>query len=458
MQAIAIQVIGTTFFYIISVYLSKESFGIISWVNAVSVFITTLLGFGLEQVVIRRIAASNRSNWAAAAFFIHSIIGSVITFLLLLLVSTLIKINAATSQFLPWFFAAQCLIYIGIPLKQFLNAKEKFTPYGIIAIISNSSKIIAVWFLIRSHTLDTYTVAIIMIIAAAFELICLLIYLLTKTDLHFKFRFSAYRKLLKESSAQYLSVIFDMSLSRIDWILLGILTTSTILADYSFAYRAFELAKLPMVIIAQLILPRLAKLIANKQGNSSQQLINSLNIAEMFFAMMIPLLLNILWVPVVNSITAGKYGTTNALQFFILSLCIPLQFFINLLWSLSFAAKKYKPVAGITIGCAVANIALNLVFIPKHDGVGASIAFLATTIIQAGLYYKFVYKRVMPVSIRPILLFGGIASVIYYGVISIHIHFLLQLLIAAAGYIIIAVASGQLNKQHVSNLKHFFAE
>ncbi|WP_432326498.1 hypothetical protein ACRQ5D_21230 [Mucilaginibacter sp. P25] len=73
MQALALQVLGSIFFYIISVYLSKDSFGAISWMNALSIFVTTILGFGLEQVVIRRIAASQRSDWAAAAFLFHSL-------------------------------------------------------------------------------------------------------------------------------------------------------------------------------------------------------------------------------------------------------------------------------------------------------------------------------------------------------------------------------------------------
>jgi O-antigen/teichoic acid export membrane protein len=91
----------------------------------------------------------------------------------------------------------------------------------------------------------------------------LIIYLVAKTSFSFKFYFKAYTKLLKESSSQYISVIFDISLSRMDWILLGVMTTSSVLADYSFAYRAYELARLPMLIIAPLILPRFARLLAS---------------------------------------------------------------------------------------------------------------------------------------------------------------------------------------------------
>ena len=71
----AIQVFGVLFFWVISFYLPKDEFGIISWANAVSMFLTTILSCGMEQVIVRRIAASSRSDWAAAAYFFHTIAG-----------------------------------------------------------------------------------------------------------------------------------------------------------------------------------------------------------------------------------------------------------------------------------------------------------------------------------------------------------------------------------------------
>ena len=162
----------------------------------------------------------------------------------------LFKAGPQSLKVLPWFFLAQGLIYIGVPLKQFLNAKERFTPYGVIAVISNTAKVVIACLLISDHTLDLRSIIIILTGTAAFELLGLLIYLLSKTDFNFTLKFKAYFKLLKEASAQYLSVIFDMSLSRMDWILLGIMTSNVVLADYSFAYRAYELARLPLLIIA----------------------------------------------------------------------------------------------------------------------------------------------------------------------------------------------------------------
>jgi O-antigen/teichoic acid export membrane protein len=460
LQAFAVQILGSIFFYLISVYLTKENFGLISWMNAVSFFLTTLLGFGMEQVVVRRIAASNRSDWAAAAFFIHALSGSLITLLILLVLNALVGSHSVVYQLLPWFFGAQALLFIGIPLKQFLNAKEEFRPYGIIAVFSNICKIAAAYVLLQTHMLDTYTVIIVLICTAGFELGCLLIYIVTKTTFNFKLHFKAYIKLIKESSAQYLSVIFDMSLSRMDWILLGIMTTNVVLADYSFAYRAYELSRLPMLIIAPLILPRFSRMMASKSkpGALQQYYINAFGTVEMFFAVMIPLTLNILWEPVVILITKGKYGSANSLQFLILSLCIPLQFFINLLWSLSFGAKKYRSVTTITVICAITNVVLNLVLISKFNGLGAAVAFLITTLLQGYLYYKLVSKEIMKITLRPVIIFVASAAAIYFITIHINVNFVVQMVIAVSLYVAVAVLSKQINKQHIYNFKHFLSK
>ena len=56
-QVIAIQFLGGVFFYIISLYLSKSEFGLISWSNGICLTITLLLGFGVGFLVLVGIAA-----------------------------------------------------------------------------------------------------------------------------------------------------------------------------------------------------------------------------------------------------------------------------------------------------------------------------------------------------------------------------------------------------------------
>src|SRR5690606_35738099 len=108
-----------------------------------------------------------------------------------------------------------------------------------------------------------------------------------------------------------------------------------------------------------------------------------------------PLALNILWSPVMDYITKGKYGTVNHTQFLILSICIPFQFFINMLWSLGFSSRHYKPISIIIGATSILNILLNLFMIPVWGAEGAAIAYLSTTVIQLVLYYLLISKHVV---------------------------------------------------------------
>lgn len=455
MQAVAVQVLGGLFFYIASVYLTKADLGIISWLNAISIFITTFLGMGLEQVVVRRIAVSKRSDWAAAAFFLHTVAGFVIVLIFFTAMAALLP-GSSTLKIMPWFFVAQGLLYMGTALKQFLNAHERFTPYALIALISNTSKILIALLLIQRHALSVHTVLMLLIGTACFELCCLVLYVFAFTPLRLKFRFKAYVLLIRESFAQYLSVISDISLSRIDWVMLGFFTPDVILADYSFAYRAFELAKLPVAVFAPIILPRLSRIMAlNKFDTADQRTIDSFNRVGVFFTTAVSLALNVLWVPVVTLLTKGKYGDTNAVIFLILSACIPLQFFINLLWSISFGAKKYRNISAITISCAIGNIVLNLVMIPLYNGLGAAAAFLITTLLQAILYCFIVSRLTFTAPAWPLVVCVPAALAIYLTIGMTGIHSVFRLIISLAIYTFWGLATGHVGKKHIQNVKKF---
>ncbi len=457
LQAISVQVLGVVFLGIVAYYLSDEEFGIISWANALSMFITTIIGFGLEQVVVRRIAASPSSNWAAASFLFHVFIGSIISIAFVTIFSYTCANCGIAVSYLPLFYVAQSVILLIVPLKQFLNAKHIFTPYGVIAIISNILKISIAFVLVKMSYLSVEVVALIFIGSSLLEFIALLIYILAKTDFSFRFKMQAYKKLIKEATPQYLSAIFDTTLSRIDWILLGIIGVSfAATAAYSFAYRAYELARLPIVIIAPVILNIFANQLA-KDGRLSEEkktIVNDIFTVEAFIAVLIPLVFSIIWAPVLDSIPnfADKYGSKNEAEFIILSVCIPLHFFINLLWTLSFSARKYKKITTITVITAVSNVVLNLVLIPLYSSIGAAIAYFITTIIQAAFFYKLVQDYIIKVPVRPMLLFMLIAVGAYLLSTRLHIHVAFRVLAALLIYIAAGFITRTIRKQNLLTL------
>jgi O-antigen/teichoic acid export membrane protein len=284
-------------------------------------------------------------------------------------------------------------------------------------------------------------------------------YLLTKKMLRLRFKRRAYFTLIREAVPQYVSVIFDMSLSRMDWILLGLMSTSGALANYSFAYRAFEIARLPVSIIALMILPGFARMLSGSRIPTELQRnqISSFNRTEATVATAIVLVLNILWTPVVGLITAGKYGQSNAAELLLLSLCIPILFYTNLLWSVCFGARKYKQLSVITIICAVVNIVLNLALIPIYNGLGSAAAFLITCCLQAALYYRLSARQLFAVALWPPFVFLAYGMAIYFGVRQLQVHYLLQLLIGLTAFFVVAIAFDCLSRQHIRQSKKLLA-
>lgn len=458
LQAISIQVFGAAFFIVISFAFSTEDFGIISWVNTVSITLTTILSFGMEQIVIRRIAASDRSDWAAAAFLFHALVGSILTFAVLAMLSWFVPDETGRLQFLPIFFLAQSLIYIATPLKQFLNAKQRFAPYALIAVVSNIIKIILALVVISKGVLSIYIIAEILLFCAVLEFVSLLVFLFKRSDFSFRFKFVAYFKLLKESSPQFVAVLFDTSLSRIDWILLGLISTNAVTGLYALAYRAYEISRLPIVVIAPIILNIFSRmLVGGKRPEAEkQQAVRHVYIVMMFGAVLMPVLLNILWAPGLDYVyDDGKYGSSNATEFLLLSLCIPFQFTINLLWTLTFASKRYKNVTVIMIVSAITNLILNLILIPLYGGIGAAVAYLITNVIQLMGYYFVVHKRIMPFSLKPLVTYFILGIIVYTGSILITDNMWWQLLISVVAYLFVTFATKMLRKEHLMTIKLF---
>lgn len=456
LQAIAVQVFGGIFFIIISLYLPKTDSGDIAWANSVALVLVMALSFGMDQVVVRRIAASDRSDWAAPAYFFHLAVLNTATFIIIYLI-VLLGGNGMMSGFrvLPWMFLVQGLLSTAGPLKFYFNAKQQFRPYAIIAIISNTAKLgIGIGLLIFQH-LSLITSITTLVACAAFELLALLTYIIATAQFSFYFKWIAYKKLLKEAFPQYISVLFDSSLARADIILLGIISTSIITSEYNLAYRAYEIAKLPLTIIGPILLARFARILASgsKADENTQTQVMQLYRFESFFSMLIPLLLNLMWAPLLDDIFNKKFGSVNAPEFMILSICIPIHFLINLLWTLCFSAKKYKQISAIIGITAIINIILNIVFINLWDSNGAAIAFLITTVLQLFGYLKLAGKHIIKIPVMPFIIFTAIAILAY--IISIYLTEVLwlRLIIATVVYIIMSIVSKQVNKEDMAGLQ-----
>lgn len=210
-----------------------------------------------------------------------------------------------------------------------------------------------------------------------------------------KIKKSFYLQIIRESIPQAGVVVFTSAIARFDWIFLGIFATNIAVAEYSFAYKVFEVASLPLLIVAPVLIPRFTKAFRSNSGRKSigENLVNLIRV-EMIISCLTVLVLNILWVPVINFITHGKYGFSDRYIIFFLSLSLPLLYMNNLFWTISFVNGKYKAIFKIFLVTFLITISLDIILIPILQANGAAVAYLLAILCQFILFSKQTAKLV----------------------------------------------------------------
>jgi O-antigen/teichoic acid export membrane protein len=381
------QLLGLTVFLITSFYLPKETYGELNWSIAVLTFATTVLSLRLEQIVVKKAAAEQDASRVMTLFTVHVFLSGIGFYLLLFLMSFIFPSFFTLHSLLLVVSISQLLGFFSSPFKQVANGKEKFDYLAIMSSTANLVRAIGLFFIIAFYHLNIQWVLIIFIISSLIELMTCFFLVSNRMQIRLisGIYFTDYLLLLKESLPQIGSAVLMAGITRMDWILLGLFSTASLTAEYSFAYRVYELSPLPLLIIAPVLLSRFSKFFAGNTEKSLLQKKKELSLlirSEMIAATLIPLILNIIWTPVIDSITNNKYGAVNQTTFFILSCCIPFQYVNNLLWSANFAQHRLKLILQVTIITFCITLAGDLLFIPLYNAKGAAIAYLIAIIAE----------------------------------------------------------------------------
>ncbi len=386
-QVIVNQLLGLAVFLLISFYLSKDAYGELNWSIAVMAFITTVLGLRLEQIVVKKSAAVQDASGIMTLFMIHVLLSGAGFYLLLFILSFIFPTFFTAHNMLLLLALSQLFIFFSSPFKQTANGKERFDYLAIMSSTSNLIRSIALFFIIAFYHLSIQWVLIIFITSSFFELVVSFFFVtrLMKIPLSAKISFGDYKIFLKESLPQIGAAVLMAGISRLDWILLGFFSTASLTAEYSFAYRVYELSPFPLLVIAPVLISRLARYFTNHSEQSLLQKKKELSLlirTEMIAATLIPLVLNIIWTPVIDSLTGNKYGAVNQWTFFILSICIPFQYINNIIWSAHFTQNRLKLIFRITLITFCIILTGDLLLIPLYNVKGAALVYLSAVIIE----------------------------------------------------------------------------
>lgn len=460
LQVILNQLLGLLVFIITSRYLAKSIYGELNWSLAILTFITTLLSLRLEQVVVRKVASGDDPSKMLTLFLGHTVFFGTLFYFILLAGSFLFPSFFNHHSLLLILAISHLVSFFSMPFKQLVTGKEK---YGRLAIMSSVANLVrAVWLIsiIMFSSLDIQQVLVIYIVSSIAELAVNII--MVQTDLRIsvttKWLLKEYLILISQSLPQIGVVFLNACIARIDWILLGFFSTQVITAEYSFAYKVFELSPIPMLIMGPLLLTRFSGYFRNRSEESLKERRPELNFfirMEMILATFLPLILNIIWVPFIDSLTQNKYGAVNKTTFLLLSFCIPFQYLINFFWSIHFAQNHLVLILRITAVTCIVIVIGDLAFIPLINAKGAAIVYLTAMVIECFLYARhstFINFRDKWV---PLITCIIIAVVSGLTVQNINMPVIGKLFLSGVIYVILLMITGQIRKDDTRVIKRW---
>lgn len=449
------QLAGLIIFYILSRFISKEEFGTYNWSSAIGSTILAIGSLGLDLVLVKRIASGENPVVIAGMHFFHTMLVSIVVliglFLLQFFWADLFHYNLLFLLIITQLAVAN----IANSFKFSLQGLEQFKKLASISIWLNITKLTVVFLLLSLHKLSITYVILGFLIASFLELCISYHYINKSIDSRLKpaFEKKFYKEFIVQSLPQLGVVLFDSALARVDWILLGIISTVSITAEYSFTYKFFELSKLPLLILAPVLLTRFSKLYTSQtefEDKTKASIYHFLNL-ELFISFIIPVIMICIWPDLIDRITDNKYGKVNHTTYIILSFCIPIHFMTNFLWTMGFVQSQLKAIMYVTIGSSLSNILLNLILIPRLGSEGAAISFLLSSILQLSLYLFIIDQVKMKIKISGLFIFGLLASgsilASKYLIENVYLQSLASIII----YISSSLLTGKLSWEHIKS-------
>jgi O-antigen/teichoic acid export membrane protein len=454
LQVIISQLAGLILFFVTSSYLSKSVFGQLNWALAVLLVSFAILGFGIDQITVRKVAGGEDAAYYLRIYLFHVLLAGIF-FLVLLSLACLFAGGGNPRWNLLLFLAiGQFFTFLSLPFKQVANGKEEFRTLLFMSAGANLIKVAGIFLLALLHAITLDSFVGLYVLASAAELLISIFAGRRFLNLRPGITWDRLRyfRLIRESLPQLGVILCSAGIARFDWIFLGIISTAPILAEYSFAYRAFELSSLPLLVLAPLLLPRITRWLAGPGGAHPRDRhiedIFLLARFEMVLAWGCFLVLNILWAPLVDWLTGNRYGAVNGMIFFLLSCSLPFLYINNLLWSIHFALGRMKYIFFVFMITLLITSAGDLILIPFFQGKGAAIVYLSAIVVQT---IQFIHHRGKDRTVtglvrlwQPLLLCG--ASALLSGWLANHLHGGpgLQAGVAVGAYLILLFACRQL--------------
>ena len=126
LQLVINQLFGLFIFYILSVNLDKNSFGQVNLALAVLLSAFNILSFGIDQVVIKKVAHGDDTQTVLSLYVIHVILTGAFFYGMLLIGRMFFVQDRELYSLILLIGVGKLMIFFSTPLKQVTSGMERF--------------------------------------------------------------------------------------------------------------------------------------------------------------------------------------------------------------------------------------------------------------------------------------------------------------------------------------------
>ena len=375
-------------------YLGPEQFGIFNYAVAVVGLLTPVATLGLDTIVVRELVRNTfcREEILGTAFALK-IISGVLTLLLVIILTSLLRLNDELSRWLVG-ITATGMVFQSFDIIDFWFQSQTQAKYTIYA--RNAAYLIVNLVKISFIQMQAPLIAFAWVGLAEIALSAVGLVIAYQISGHslktWRYSFTCAKELLKNSCPLILSGIVIMVYMRIDQIMLGQVKDSKAVGLYSVVMKLAEVWYFIPGVITSSVFPSLikAKEVSEElYSKQNQKLFNLISVLAYVVAIPLTFLSSL----IVKLIYGEQYIEAGPL----LAIYVWSGIFVFLgtastPWMITEGLVKFSAITS-TIG-AIANIALNSFLISRYSILGATISTIVSQFIAScGAYALYTPTR-----------------------------------------------------------------
>jgi O-antigen/teichoic acid export membrane protein len=377
---------------LITEYLGPEGFGKYATVLAFFAFFSAIVDLGLAPVTVREISKEGADEKRILGKVMAlRLISSAMLLLLAPLVlfffdyETDLKIGIVVAA-IAVLFSSSSLLLNGIFQKNLAMDRVAFVEF-----FGKLLQVILVTLIVRN---DWGFLSIASTLLAALAFNAILVFWLSRSYAKFSLQFDIpfWKSFLYESSPLAATALITFAYFKLDTIILSVLQSSSDVGIYNVAYKIMENLIFFPAMLAGLILPLLSRTLTTDRALFEDIVDKTFKV---FLLIVFPLVMGV-WVlaPEIIAIVSGSGFDESARVLRVLIFALGFIFFGHYFTMLLVVSNAQRKLMKALLIAAIANVSLNLFFIPKYSYMAAASTSLFTEFLVVLLIGALAFKEI----------------------------------------------------------------